>query len=92
MTFGVAAYSERREQLLAMTNPVEMRGLVGTTVDDEGERRRLAPYRAAVDDLAKQARQDMKEVYELAVQAMTEYGPIVRKYFDDPKFPVFSVK
>ena len=92
MTFGVAAYSQRRDELLAMTKPVEMRGLVGTTVEDQKEWTRLAPYRAEVDDLAGQAREDMREVYELAVQVMNEYGPIVRRYFNDPTFPIFAPK
>ena len=92
MTFGVATYSERRNELLEMTKPVEMRGLIGMTAEDREEWTRLAPYRAVVDDLAKQAREDMREVYELAVRVLNDYGPIVRKYFNDPSFPIFAPK
>ncbi len=87
MTHGVDFYSRRREELMAMITPVgEMRGLVGDISQEE--KQRLAPYIAAVADLAEQARADIKSVNDLALSVLDEFGPIARKYFDDPNFPI----
>jgi hypothetical protein len=88
MIYGVEAYGKRRDELMAMITPTEMNGLVGSITMNDMEMRRLAPYIATVHNLALQARSDIKDVYDSALAILDDFGPIVRKYFDDPKFPI----
>jgi hypothetical protein len=88
MIYGVESYGKRRDELLNMITPDQMEGLIGHITTSKDEFRHLAPYIATVSDLAEQARVQMKEVYDLCLQVLDEFGPIVRRYFDDPKFPI----
>ncbi len=88
MIDGVEAYGSRRDQLMEMITPVAMKGLVGSIEVNEQEMRRLRPYIATVQDLAEQTRTNVTEVFEMAKKVTAEFGPIVRRYFNDPKFPV----
>ncbi len=87
MIYNVEDYGKRRDALMMKFKP-EMTGLVGSFYLDDLERRTLSPEIASIQDLADQALQHIQEVFEEGLKIVDEFGPIVRKYFDDPEFPV----
>ena len=91
MIYSADDYSKRRGELLARFTPTQMSGVLGTVEMDERERRQLAPHIMVVSDLAKQLRSEMKEIYELSLRASKDFGPIVREYFNDARFPIPEV-
>lgn len=76
---------------MEMITPEIMKGLVGSVELDQQQMRRLRPYIATVQDLAEQTQTNVKEVFEMAKKVIAEFGPIVRRYFDDPTFPIPGV-
>ncbi len=85
---GLDAYRQERDKLLAMLTPQQMDGLFGMVHLTEQEKRQLAPHIAAVNDLAEQVRVHVKDVFDLALEVTNQFGPIARRYFDDPEFPI----
>ncbi len=87
MIYAVEAYSIRRQALFEKITPDQMNGLIGSVTFSEEQARALNPEIQSVRDLADQVRQQMKEVHDEATEVMTAFKPIVREYFNDPKFP-----
>ena len=88
MIYGAEAHGHRRDELMQKITPETMQGLIGTIALNSDELRELAPHIATVKDLAEQIREGMKEAHQLASSVLDEFGPIVRKYFKDPSFPI----
>ena len=98
MIYGVEGYSIRREALMEQIPPDEviglaeaMTGLVGRVAIPDDEFKRLAPKIASVSMLADHLRQEVKTIYEQSLNVVDKFGPIVRAYFKDPKFPIPGV-
>ena len=87
---GVAAYSRKREELTAMYS-ADMDGQIGTAEMSVDEYRRLLPYITVVNHLARQVREDSQALYDEVAKLIVEFGPIVKRYFDDPTFPAPSL-
>ncbi|HEX4158222.1 MAG TPA: hypothetical protein VHY79_07080 [Rhizomicrobium sp.] len=88
MIYGVEAYGRQRDALMAQITPYEMDGLIGKTAIHHDHYMKLAPYMATVEKLANDMRKEIEDVYTASLKASDDFGPIVIKYFNDPKFPV----
>lgn len=88
MVAGAEVYSKRREKFLERLIPDAMTGLTGHLSLTTEEIKILTPEIAVLNDLANQMRNHNRDLYNRAVQIVNDFKPIVRKYFDDPKFPV----
>lgn len=88
MVAGAEIYSKRREKFLERLVPDTMTGLTGHLSPSPEQIKILAPEVAVLNDLASQMRNHNRDLYNRAVQIVKDFKPIVRKYFDDPKFPV----
>jgi hypothetical protein len=88
MIYGVEAYGRRRDALMAEITPDTMVGLIGRVAIPDTLMARLRPQVAVVRDLADQTRIEVKELYDASSKIVDAFGPIVKKYFDDPSFPV----
>lgn len=91
MIFGFEAYSKRRDELNSMLTPDRIDGRVGSMAATPEQMLKIAPYVIGVRDVADSLRQEAKEVYETSAVLAQRFGPIVRSYFNDPKFPVPSL-
>jgi|HubBroStandDraft_6_1064221.scaffolds.fasta_scaffold86222_3 hypothetical protein len=88
MIYGVEAYGIRRDRLMERLTPEMMdRYFEGASWDDP-KLRPLMPEIFAVRDLGDAIRAETKSLYEEALKVQPQFGPIVRKYFDDPHFPI----
>jgi hypothetical protein len=91
MIFGFEAYSERREELNSLLAPDELNGAMGSKFLTYDELMKVQPYLIGVKNVADHLRKEAKEVYDGAVALVDRFGPIVKTYFNDPKFPIPAI-
>ncbi len=66
-------------------------GSVGESYLSNEEQRRLLPRMMELNSLIKGLRQHLAEDSEMALKLAREFGPILRRHFNDPKFPGFDL-
>jgi len=85
--YGVEAYGNRREALMAMITPEIMDQIVSGGAWQHAELRPLMPYILPIRMLADQIREEAKSLYADAIKLQPSFRPTIQKYFSDPKFP-----
>ncbi len=74
-----------------MPPPASVQGRTGSTVLTREELMRVRPQMVALNSLLSQLMGHLEEDVALAVALAKDFGPILRNYFDDPKYPAFVV-
>jgi hypothetical protein len=73
---------------MAKITPELMDRYVAGASWDDNQLSPLMPYILQVRDLAEAVRAEIRRAYNEAIALSPKFGPIVRRYFDDPKFPI----
>lgn len=85
-------YGVRREQLRRdMPAPAAVQGTRGSTFLTHEELMQVRPQMVGLNTLLSQLLEHLAEDVGLALALADDFGPILRTYFDDPKYPSFVV-
>lgn len=65
-------------------------GQMGTMLLSQQQVNALAPYTIPLDNVARDLAESLEEDLELARRVANDFGPILKRYFNEPKMPALS--